>query len=241
MATCKNCGVVLDEHMNFCPLCGVPTLNENTEERERLIQEKKVVSRKLKDEIEMLDRAQKRKFLWEVVSIILASGTLSTLVLNYIVSGSFTWSFYVLIGSLTIFFYVTVFSFAKSNLLTVSSALFIITTLSMLALDLQDNAIYWSVRLGVPLFIAGWLVLILLVGIIRRAREKGFNLVAYIFLALAALSTAVEGIVSLYLDDEFRLSWSAIVFFSILPVAAILLYIHYKLRRGTDLRKFFHI
>jgi hypothetical protein len=37
------------------------------------------------------------------------------------------------------------------------------------------------------------------------------------------------------------LGWSLIVFACILPVAVILFYIHYRLNRGTDLRRFFHI
>ena len=239
MVNCKNCGVELDEHMNFCPVCGVPVLKEDNEKRSRLIREKQVGSRKLKSEIDLLNRKQKRKLVWEVSSIILASGIVAAMLLNFLIDNSFSWSLYVLTGAVTLFLYVTVYSFSKNEILILLEVL-IISALSLIALDLINQSINWSYQLGIPLLLAGWFVLFLMNVALRHIREKGFNLIAYIFLASAILSMVVEGIISIY-KNSFQLSWSLIVFFSTLPIAIILIYIHYKLRKGTDLRKFFHI
>jgi hypothetical protein len=240
MVNCKNCGVELEGHMNFCPLCGVPVLNKDVEWGERLIREKQAGTMKLKNEVDMLNRTQKKRFFWEVISIILVAGVISTIVLNLIISGTITWSVYVLIGGLTFFGYATVFSFVIKWIKVLSSIL-IISMLSLLLVDLTTRNIAWSLQLGLPLLIAVGVIVFLLVKVIKIAREKGFNLIAYIFLAVAILSISVEGILSLYIREVLRLNWSLIVFFSTLPVAAILLYFHFKLRKGTDLRKFFHI
>lgn len=241
MINCKNCGVQLDEHMNFCPVCGVPVLDKEMENSEKLIREKQAGTRKLKKEIEMLNKSQKAKFFWEVVSIILGLGILSTTVLDFLLSKSFTWSGYVVIGALTLFLYVTIFSFAKKEFWVISALVFVATVPSILLLDLVDKNISWSIHVGVPLLFAIWMVVFLVIAGTKYSREKGFNLIAIIFLAFAALALSAEGIISRYLDGKIQFSWSIIVLFSILPVAATLLYIHYKLKKGTDLRKFFHI
>ena len=240
MITCRNCGVELDEHMNFCPLCGVLVLDRDREKREKLVAEKLVISTKLKTEIDRLDKAQKKKFFWEVASIIVASGVLSALALNLIIQTSLSWSLYVLVGGLTVFVYVTVFSFLINGWL-IMSCLFIVNGLSLLFIDLINNTLGWSVKLGIPLLLAVFITLAGAILVIRCTREKGFNIIAFFFLASAILSIAVDSLVSLYLENRLNLKWSVIVFASTLPVAFIMLYIHYKLRRGADLRKFFHI
>lgn len=239
MINCKNCGVELDEHMNFCPLCGVPVLNKSTPAEEKLMLEKHAGTRKLKNEIKLLNKTQKIKFFWEVISIILASGIISALVLDLLISNSFTWSLYVLTGAITLFLYVTAFSFTRWQV-----SLFIfpfISILSLAVLDMIKSPLDWSMQLGIPLLGAGWVIVLLLVGVVRYTKERGFNIIAYIFLAGAVLSVAIEGIISLYTQNTLSLSWSAIVFFSNFFIALVLLYIHFKLRKGTDLRKFFHI
>jgi choline-glycine betaine transporter len=43
------------------------------------------------------------------------------------------------------------------------------------------------------------------------------------------------------LTEEISFHWSLIVFVCLVPIAAILFYIHYRLNRGIELRRFFHI
>jgi hypothetical protein len=240
MINCKNCGVELDEHMNYCPLCGAPVFDKDPEKREKLVRQKQAVSTRLKTEIDSLNKVQKKKFFWEVISIIVASGVLSALTLNFIIQTSLSWSLYVLAGGLTIFAYVTVLSFVKNGWLVMFS-LFVVSSSALLFIDLVDTTLGWSVKLGIPLLIAVVLLLAVVILAIKQTPEKGFNIIAYIFLASAILSIAVDGLVSLYIENQVNLNWSVIVFGSTLPMAFVLLYMHYKLRRGTDLRKFFHI
>lgn len=240
MINCWNCGVDLDEHMNFCPLCGTPVFARNSEEREKLVSRKLTVSNKLKTEIDRLNKTQKNKFFWEATTIILVSGVLSALTLNFIIQTTLTWSLYVLVGGLTIFTYVTVLSYVRNGW-TIIVSLFVINALTLLFVDLVNKSIGWSVELGIPLLTAVFVVLTGLIVVIKHTLEKGFNVIAYLFLASTITSIAVEGMVTQYLENRFDLNWSVIVMGSTLPVAFVLLYIHYKLRKGTDLRKFFHL
>ncbi|MFW5761145.1 MAG: DUF6320 domain-containing protein [Cyclobacteriaceae bacterium] len=237
MINCKNCGVELDEHMNFCPVCGVPVMDD--QKRGRLVREKKVGTERLKKEIDQLNRKQKKKLFWEIISIILAAGIVSSLLLNLIINKSLNWSLYVLVGGVTVFALVSIIAYVNNIILMMISS-FIVAVFALLSLDVINQTVDWSVQLGIPLLVALSLIFFLLYAIVRHIEEKGFNLIAYIFLGISVLIVAVQAIISLY-KNSLRLGWSLIVFFSILPIAVFLLYVHYKLRKGTNLKKFFHI
>lgn len=203
--------------------------------------QKKSENQYLSTEINKLDTVQRRKFIWEVFSIILGSGLLSTVILNIIINGTLTWSWYIITGAITVFIYFSIFSFLQNRLFIKIVSLCITSAACMLVLDLLDHHLSWVVYLGLPLLAAVLVVSLAFIITLRQAREQGFNVIAYIFLAAGMLAIATENIISLYLTDHFRFSWSAIVFFSVLPVAAILLYIHFRLLKGANLKKFFHI
>lgn len=240
MINCRNCGVALEQNMNFCPLCGYAVIKEpHTKDTVRF--QKKLENQSLSTEINKLDNIQRRKLIWEVFSIILGSGLLSTVILNIIINGTLTWSWYVVTGAVTVFIYFSIFSFLQNRLFIKIVSLCLTSAACMLVLDVLDHRLSWAVYLGLPLLAAVLVVLLAFIITLRQTREKGFNIVAYVFLAAGTLAIAIENIISLYLTNNFRFSWSAIVFFSVLPVAAILLYIHFRLLKGTNLKKIFHI
>lgn len=224
--------------MNFCPLCGYAVIKEPQTNDTIRFQKK---SENLSTEINKLDMIQRRKLIWEVFSIILGAGLLSTVILNIIINGTLTWSLYVVTGAVTAFIYFSIFSFLQNRLLIKIMSLWVTSAACMLVLDALDHHLSWAVYLGLPLLAAVLVVLLAFIIAIRQAREKGFNVVAYVFLAAGVLAITTENIISLYLTGNFRFNWSAIVFFSVLPVAAILLYIHFRLLKGANLKKLFHI
>lgn len=240
MINCRNCGVALEQNMNFCPLCGYAVIKK-TQEKDTLRFQKRSENLNLSTEINKLDTTQKRKLIWEIFSIILGSGLLSTVVLNIIINGTLTWSWYVITGALTVFIYFSIFTFLQNRLFIKIGSLCITSAICILVLDILDHHLSWAVYLGLPLLAVVLIVVLAFIISFRQTREKGFNVVAYVFLAAGVLAIAIENIISLYLTDNFRFSWSAIVFFSVLPVAAILLYIHFRLLKGANLKKFFHI
>ncbi|MEK6482051.1 DUF6320 domain-containing protein [Catalinimonas sp. 4WD22] len=203
--------------------------------------QKRPERQELQTEINKLDLYQRRKLIWEVFSIILGAGVLSTVVLNIIINGMLSWSWYVVTGAITIFILFSIFSFLKHRPFIKILSIFFTTAACILVLDVLDHQLSWAFSLGLPLLLAVLVVLLAFIITLRQTKEKGFNVVAYIFLAMGILTMAVENIISLYLTNHFRFGWSAIAFFSVLPVAAILLYIHFRLLKGANLQKFFHI
>jgi uncharacterized protein YybS (DUF2232 family) len=107
--------------------------------------------------------------------------------------------------------------------------------------DLYNNDIGWGTHLGIPLLFSFYLVLTFITVLFKYARQKGFNLVAWLFLGAGVLTLCIEGILSDYFKDRITLHWSLIVMVCIIPVAGMLFYIHYRLKKGIELRQFFHI
>ncbi len=240
MVNCRNCGVVLEPNMNYCPLCGCTVIKES-QEKESLSFQRRSANLELSTEIKKLNTLQRRMLVWEVFSIILGSGVLSSIILNIVINGTLTWSWFIITGGITVFLYFSTFSFLPNRPFIKIMSIFTTSAACMLVLDVLDHHLSWSVYLGLPLLAAILVLLLIFLFTLRQAREKGFNVVAHIFLAAGILAIAIENIISLYLTNNFRFGWSAIVFFSVLPVAGILLYIHFRLLKGANLRKFFHI
>ena len=77
--------------------------------------------------------------------------------------------------------------------------------------------------------------------IIKKSRQKGVNLIAYVLIAIAITGIATEGILSLYVNNTLTLHWSLILLVCMVAISAILLFIHFRLKKATDLRKFFNL
>jgi hypothetical protein len=111
----------------------------------------------------------------------------------------------------------------------------------MVLFDMFNKDIGWGTKLGIPLVFSFYLVVFVLISLVRSSKQRGINLIAYFLIASGILSLCVEGIISLQISNKLNFQWSVITLVSVLPVSAILLFIHYRLRKGTDLKRFFHI
>jgi hypothetical protein len=107
--------------------------------------------------------------------------------------------------------------------------------------DLYSKGIGWGTRLGIPMLFSLYLIVFLFALVLRFTRQHGFNILAWLFLAAGLLALCLDGILSVYTCGMINLHWSLIVMVCIVPVAAILFYIHYRLIRGIELKQFFHI
>src|SRR6056297_2475975 len=111
MSKCTHCGVELEANMNFCPLCGHPVEKESTPVHEPVHISGGAAPQKRYISMGQLNRPQKRKVMWEVLSLIVLSGIVGVVLLNLIFNQSITWSIYPLVLGLGIFGYASVFTF----------------------------------------------------------------------------------------------------------------------------------
>ena len=70
MKTCSNCQVELEDNMNFCPLCGEPQIDENSDNLEYIKLRKQNQEEKLITPYQKLNGFQKRKLFWEISGLL---------------------------------------------------------------------------------------------------------------------------------------------------------------------------
>jgi hypothetical protein len=240
MSYCNNCGVELDTDMSYCPLCGSPA-GQKKAAAQKPKSNLPFYKDKILSEIDNLTATQKRKLFWEISSIILISSIIITLIINFIINKEITWAKYYLLVSLSVFSNISFFSLWRNRpyLLVIGS--FISTAVPILLIDLISAGIGWGTKLGMPLLVSLYTLLIVVVWIIRISHQKGFNILAMVFLAVSIYLICIEVFVSLYHKGTVKLSWSIISGSSMIPISVMLFYVHYRLKSGIELKRFFHI
>jgi hypothetical protein len=232
---CKNCGVELEDDVVICPLCGEPVNDK------KLIGDKHVFTESERPGDGHTMSQPQRKLTWEIVSLILLSAAIATFVVDFIINKRITWSEVPTACCLTIFCYVSLFAFWNQSTLMEMVGGFVLSAICLVILDLLTTGIQWSLRLGIPLLFASNLVAGILILIVQHSKYKGINLLAYGFLGAAVLCIAIEAIVSLFESNILIVTWSVIVASCILPVAVVLLVMHFRLKKGQSLEKTFHV
>ena len=240
MSYCNYCGVELDQTMTSCPLCGL-AVGEKRVVTHEWKSRQPVFKDKISSEIESMTAVQKRKLFWQISGIILVSGILVTLVINMIESKDITWSKYILVASLSILASISFFTLLRNRPFMLVLGSFISNAALLLLLDLISSNIGWATKLGIPILVSLYALILLVLWLIRISNRRGFNILAVIFIAIGLFLICIEVFVSLYFNHTITLSWSIIAAVSMIPISTLLFLVHYRLKSGIELRRFFHI
>ncbi len=241
MVKCPNCGVEVEENANFCSLCGEPLL-ENTAGNEAFIKSGKLRREdKLLTDYQQLTGFQKRKIFWQISGLILISGIIITVLIDFIANNSITWSKYPAAVSLVLFINFTLNTFLRKRILLMVVLSFLSVTSLFMLFDVFTGYTGWEIKLGIPILLVAYLTVLILIFLIRKAKQKGLNIIAYSLIAAGVLSICTEGMISVYSQNTVYFGWSLIVMVSVVFIAIPLFYIHYRLKKATDLKRFFHI
>ncbi len=241
MGTCTYCGVELEKNMNFCPLCGEPIPDENRDKKEYIEIRKRKQGEKQLTDYQKLTPAEKRKLFWEISIIILVSGIIVTLIIDYIIGNTISWSKYPVLVCTVLFINISLISFWHHRIFLIFSGSFVSTSILLILLDIYKGYIGWGIKLGIPLLLSTYTLLFILLLIVKHAKKRGLNIIAWSFIAAGMLSICVEGIISFYKNFRFHFEWSMIVIASVLLIATLLFFLHHRLKEEPDLKRFFHI
>ncbi len=241
MKVCNYCGVELDAEMNFCPLCGhksnTPVIKSRKDTNNKVPVDVKTVAYNFED----LTQRQQRKVIWELAAFVLVSISIITLIIDLLITRQITWSKYPMTIGLILLIDISLILFLQKQLFLLFSGCFVSTSLLLFLLDFYTSNLYTGLKLGIPIIFFICLVVFLLAILIRKSKQKGINIIAYSLIAAGIICMCIEGIITLHTQYQLKFQWSLVVLVSVLPVSAILLYIHYRLKRVTNLKKAFHI
>lgn len=241
MKKCPNCGVALVENANFCSLCGEPLLERNEANLAFIETRRQEREDKLLTEYQKLSGFQKRKLFLRISAMILLSGIFITLIIDFVINGGFTWSRYPVTVGLIVLINITMGTFWYRKEMLWGGLSFLSSAVLLVLLDIFSGNSGWGMQLGIPLLLAAYVTVLMLIRLVRRARQKGLNVVAYALLATGILSVCTDGIINLYRHDQLSFEWSLIVMASAVIASSLLFYVHYRLKKVTDLKRFFHI
>jgi hypothetical protein len=241
MVQCPNCKVEVEENANFCSLCGEPLLRNTTDastfnKSGRLRREDRILT-----DYQKLSGFQKRKIFWKISGFILISGIIITLLIDFIGHQNITWSKFPATVSFILFINFTLNTFLHKRIILLMTLSFLSVILFFILLDVYVYNSGWKMYLGIPLILAAYITVYFLIFFVRKARQKGMNIIAYSMIASGLLCICIEGLISIFYRSSIYFGWSLIVMVSVSFIAVLLLYIHYRLKKATDLKRFFHI
>lgn len=232
MNICINCGVELENGITVCPLCGKSPGHKD---------EQVNVEGNYPSDIITLNRMENRKHLWELGGIIAFSCIAVCTIVDFLMSRKLDWSLYSDVSAVALWLTLTLILFFRTRIFLFFSGLMITLLSALMAFDLIDSGFDWFFPVGLPLAIsasiAGWLIVLLY----SLARFKGFNIIAAALIILAGLTILTELILDNYFNGNADLRWSLIAAVSVLPVALIFSFYHYRLKKGNQLDSFFHV
>jgi len=240
MNYCNYCGVELDDKISICPLCGL-SVGENPPKDHPLESKPFVTEHKIKNQIKHLSGAQKRLLFWETSAIILISGIIATIFINFIVDHNITWAKYNFVASLSVLANISIFTFLLNRRFLLVLGSFLSNALLLFFIDFLSSNSGWGTALGIPILASLYVLIIVVLWLINISNRQGFNIIAIIVIAIGILLICVEAFISLYFTNTVNFNWSTIACSCLLPISAILFFVHYRLKAGIDLQRFFHI
>lgn len=234
MSLCANCGVELDEGLNTCPLCGFtngePAIKKSGDKPEYL-----------PSDIILLHRKETRRHLWELSGIISFSGIAVCTIVDLVIGKNLHWSLFADISILASWVFLTLILLAFRRYYIIIPGL-LFTILAMIFLfDLCTPPVDWFFSIGLPLTIALFIAVSIVVFLWKVAHFMGFNILAIAFLVLSGFCIVSEVFIDKHLYNKVEIHWSAIVAVSILPIALVLLFVHYRMKKGKRLDSYFHV
>jgi hypothetical protein len=234
MSYCINCGVELEENLSSCPLCGFVVGKANTTE----IIDK---SEHYPSEIILLHKKETRRHIWELSGIITFSGIVVCTIVDLVIHKNLTWSLYADTSILALWISLTLILLAFRRYLLIVPGLLVTVLIMLFLFNLFSPPVNWFYGIAIPVTIALFVSVTIISLLWQVAHFRGFNILAIAFLVLSGFCIVSEVFIDKYISDKVDIRWSAIVAVSILPIALVLLFVHYRMKKGKRLDSYFHV
>ncbi len=232
MVICVNCGVELDDGLKICPLCC-----KDPEKKE----DNEYYSENSPSGIIHLRKIENKRELWELSGIIAFSGIVICTIIDLIISKGLRWSLFSDVSISAAWMILTLFQFAYKRILTIFILLMLTILAALFFINLIGTGKEWFFPLGLPETVAAFTSAGAIILLYKVVHLKGLNLISAALMVLSVFFIITEIILDKYTSGTVNILWSLIVAVSILPVALVLFFYHYRLKKGHHLDSFFHI
>ena len=223
MTVCRFCGIEYEETLPVCPLC-------NGEE-ERPVSPADILD---------ISKSENKRQLWELSMVLLISAIIIAFAVDAVFGKGIKWSLYADTSLLFIASILTLTHLSRNKWMIFSS-LFVLTVILLFVFSLLTKTHNWFLPLALPLTASLYFLGLAVVFLNSLSRYRGLNLIAVIFFAMALFTLVVEICIDMFNDGLIKLQWSVASAASLSLLALILVFIHYRLKRGRKLDSLFHV
>jgi len=253
MKYCPLCGVVLSDADTHCGLCGSAAVsgkplaagasgpqypaNDNTRQAG---DSPDASVAKVPDDV-ALSSAERRRIAVELLSVTLGIALIITILVDLFANHCFTWSRYSSVGIISAW----IFSAMPLILIRHPWVLFSVLAPSLLVavfcFMIFDSPPLVFVTFGLPISLAFEASAAGTGAILAALRRKGLNALGVVLCGISAFCIGIEATVDLNIRHALSLDWSVVVAFALVPSAALLFYLHYRIVDRASLRKLFRL
>ncbi len=229
MPYCPKCGVELDAQTTVCPLCGTP-IALSKEEAEVLKQKTKEAFPSTEEQVLKSPPDQRGAHSVELVSVLLGIAAILVVCINlYYAGGHFTWSPLVLACLAMLWLAIDMPIILKGKP-WILCAVLVPGELAMLFLiDVFDGIPgWWFFDRGLPIYLLSVGICVALAVLIAITKRRDINILGYALGGASLECVGIEAIMSLALSGHLNLLWSPIVAIVCVPLAGLLIYLHYR-------------
>ncbi|MCG8572319.1 MAG: DUF6320 domain-containing protein [Spirochaetes bacterium] len=234
---CSRCLVELEERVTRCPLCG----RELTQEEIGTKDFPKYPEDNIDNSTEKsITFPIKRKIALEIISLLFGIALFITLSIDIKISGKISWSIYPL-SSIVLswcIIFLSLYVFTKPLLMITLQI--IAMAAFLLIIDAVDGKLQWILEMGLPMIIWLTITISIIVFTCMKTKRKGANLAGFILLGIGIITIGLDGIINFYQYNRINISWSIIVFLSLLTPGLLTLYYHYRIKDYPISGRHFH-
>lgn len=226
MAICKSCGVDLGEGNDKCPLC------EATEHNIRVVSPADVLN---------ISKLENGKQLYELTMLLLFCGIIITIAIDAVFGNGMNWSLFTTTCIGYVMAVITMLYFWHSRPYALIVSGMISTLILLYFIDKMTGDAGWFMTVAGPLAFSLFALAGLVVFLNSLSIYKGLNLIALIVIALAIFIMITEYLIDRFNSGTVNLQWSIVTAASLSIIALILIFVHYRLKRGRSLGRLFHV
>jgi len=240
MPYCSRCGIEVDDATTACPLCAAPIqrLDDAATVGGKDAYPPHIID---PEDAYRLSKAERRRIGIELLTLAAALATAALFLVDLLPDATLGWSSYavasVVLGWIVSITPLALYGRPKPALAVIGAAILAF----MMVIDGFDGATGWSLSLGLPIALAGFMSIAATAAVMASRPVKGINLLGIGALGLAGFLVALEAIIRLALGTSAKPYWSLVAALALVPVAVFLFYLHGRVLSGADLRKIFRL
>lgn len=242
MNYCPRCGVALSEEAARCPLCGGAPVGEKPPAADAGgVAYPGPEDGRPESSSGAAPGPARRRLAVELLSVSLGIALAVTLLADLFANRAITWSRYSSVVLAGVWLASALPVILRRHLWLLFAALAPSLVLLVFLMDVLDGRADWFLGYGLPIALGTEAAAAAAGALVGAQRRRGVNAVAVFLCGAAGLCFVVETTVDLNRSGALSWDWSAVAAFALLPTAALLFYLHYRVLDRASLRKLFRV